>query len=253
MNGGYTGNRGGHGTGMRGAPPALAGDGMARLQADFSGASPEQQAGMWGNRQLQPYLQRMIGGDKGAVNTLESASWTAPAFGDAAQYGVPAAGGAAQAKPMMGGAAGGMSQNPQMIASLLRQMNGGGSGTSGQGGFDFGRQTDMGGVSGAGNSVMGQMGGAGQSAGGGMGPRNMFAGGSRSFNENAGMLGAGAGSGANLNRLMYPPAAGSGMNPSQGASGQFMSPWGQMQDAGQGTGWSGFAAPQPGASGQVWY
>jgi len=131
--------------------------------------------------------------------------------------------------------------NPQAIADMLRRMNGGGSGVSGQGGFNFGQQTELGGGAGAGDSVMGQMGGAAQSAGGA--GRRMYAGGSPTFNESAG----------SLNRSMYPPATGAAGSAGQQAPGQFIPPWGQFALAGGGNGWSGFGAPAAQGSGYTYY
>lgn len=271
----YTGNKFQHGGGaglgnMAGRVSPLAPEMRAQLQNDFQGASPEQQASMWGNKQLQPFLQGMLpgGADRNStINRLEGASWGANPF-DASQYGIAGQGapGGAMAKPMMGDASGQSASspnmggaNPQMMAQVLRRMNPSqGNMMGGQGGATSAPGTPFGG----GMDRQG-MGGRMQAGGG-------------SFNEDAGLMNPGASGVANgggmdlggwlqqlmgggggasgfsgLNRQMYPPAMGASGSTGQSAAGQYMSPWGApMQGA---SGWSGFAAPAAGASGNVWY
>lgn len=223
---GYTGNknRGGHMGSF--IPGGFTPGQYSQIQSDFAAADPATQASMWRNQQLQPALMRGLPamGRNDAINKIEGASWTASPF-DASKYGLPAA----QAKPLMGGGgamgggmAAGAGPQQQMLAQALRRMASG-SGSSGQGGFNFGQQTEMngapGGAPGGAPSVMGQMGGAAQSTGGGMQPADwrgmnqtmyppaagatgsgfaggrMYAGGSPTFNENAGLIAGASGGG----------------------------------------------------------
>jgi hypothetical protein len=136
----------------------------------------------------------------------------------------PGGAAAAGASPQAGGAAGafGGGSSPQALAAVLRRMGGAGSGTSGQGGFSFGQQTDMNSLPG-GPSAMGSQGPA---ATGGMRPAPW----------------------QGLNRQMYPPTAGGGASGFSGGGGQMWAGGSPTFDESAGGGFIG-GGGLPGAAG----
>lgn len=68
-------------------PFGLSPEMIARIQGDFSGSDPTQQASMWANRQLQPYLKSLMPTNS-LLNRMEGMSWTTPTFQDVGKYGI---------------------------------------------------------------------------------------------------------------------------------------------------------------------